>query len=149
MVGIDLAPLDVTDPGDAAWLRALVVPDQRRRHERLAAALEVVAEDPPDLVAGDALEGLPGVLEGFPGDAAVCVFSTLTLYQFDERERAELRRQLAEFGRDREVHWLSGDPTAETDHPTYRHVVLSADRTTERRLAEYQSYGEWLRWLAE
>ena len=148
-VGIDLEPLDVTDPDDAAWLRALVVPDHRRRHERLSAAIDRVAADPPALVAGDALEALPGVLEDLPGDAAVCVFSTLTLYQFEEEAVAALRRLLADAGRDREVHWLSGDPSAESDRPTLRHVAFRDGEATERRLAEYESYGRWIRWLAD
>lgn len=148
-VGIDLEPLDVTDPDDVTWLRALVVPDQRRRHERLSAAIDLVADDPPALVAGDALETLPGVLADLPAEAALCVFSTLTLYQFTGREVAALRRLLADVGTEREVHWLSGDPSATSDRPTLRHVAFRDGDASERRLVTYESSGECIRWVAD
>ena len=58
--GIDLNPLDVTDPADVAWLEALIWPEQSDRRERLRAAIAVVAADPPILVRGDLLDELAG-----------------------------------------------------------------------------------------
>ena len=60
---------DVTDPGDLAWLRALVWPGQveTERLQRLDAAAAVVAEDPPTLLTGDLLERLPDALGAGPG----------------------------------------------------------------------------------
>ena len=45
-------------------------------------AIDLAREDPPALVAGDALDVLPDVLADLPDEATPCVFSTLTLYQF-------------------------------------------------------------------
>ena len=45
-VGVDLAPVDASDPADARWLRACLWPDQPARQERLAAALAVAREHP-------------------------------------------------------------------------------------------------------
>lgn len=146
-VGVDLNPLDVTDPADARWLRALVIPDQPYRHERLAAAIDLVRDDPPDVVAGDAREVVRDLLIDAPEDGVLCVFSTHTLYQLSERELAELQRLLSEYSRRRPVHWLSNDPFAECDYPTYRYVLFSNGAAEETRLAEYESYGEWIRWL--
>lgn len=147
-VGVDLNPLDVTDEGDSRWLRSLVIPGQRRRHERLAAAIGVAYDDPPELVTGDALDVLPEVLRGVPADATCCVFSTHTLYQFEEADVRELRRLLGEFGRERPLHWVSGDPFADADAPTVRHVRFADGAAEETRLATYESYGAWIRWLA-
>jgi hypothetical protein len=148
-VGNDLNPLDVADPDDARWLRALVVPDQRRRHERLAAAIDLARETPPTIVAGDALDVLPDLLETVPEGAALCVFSTHTIYQLGEDGVAELRATLAEFGRERPLHWLSGDPESDLDHRAYRHIAFADGAAEETRLAEHTSYGEWIRWLAD
>lgn len=147
-VGNDLHPLDVTDEADAGWLRALVVPDQRVRHKRLAAAIDLVRNDPPELVIGDALDVVDDLVAAAPDDAALCLFSTFTLYQFEDDDIANLRRRLADLGRERPIHWLSGDPQAEGDHLTYRHVELIGGTPTETRLAESESYGAWIRWLA-
>lgn len=148
-VGNDLNPLDVTDLDDAHWLHALVIPDQEARHERLAAAIEVVRADPPELVEGDVLDVLPNLISEAPPSTALCIFSTLTLYQLSEDKIADLREQLTEWSWDRTIHWLSGDSDATSEPPTYRYVQLSRGTTTETRLAEYESYGEWIRWLAD
>ncbi|GAA3657878.1 DUF2332 domain-containing protein [Microbacterium marinilacus] len=52
--GIDLQPLDAADLADRAWLEGLVWPEEVERAARVAAALDLVAADPPLLVAGDA-----------------------------------------------------------------------------------------------
>lgn len=48
--GLDLNPLDVTDPEDRAWLEALIWPEHDHRRERLRAAAEIAAAEPPLLV---------------------------------------------------------------------------------------------------
>ncbi|MEP6814678.1 MAG: DUF2332 domain-containing protein [Marmoricola sp.] len=45
--GVDLHPLDVTDPDAAAWLSMLVWPRATRPASRLRAAIEVARADPP------------------------------------------------------------------------------------------------------
>ncbi len=57
--GVDLAPLDVTDPGDVRWLEALLPPDRPERRARLLAAIRAAHDDPPVVVEGDALAALP------------------------------------------------------------------------------------------
>ena len=61
--GVDLAPLDVTDPDDASWLEALLPPDRPERRARLRAAIETVRNDPPSVVEGDALAAMPDLVE--------------------------------------------------------------------------------------
>jgi hypothetical protein len=60
--GVDLAPVDVTDPDDVRWLEALLPPDRPERRARLRAAISAVRDDPPVVVAGDALAALPGLV---------------------------------------------------------------------------------------
>lgn len=147
--GIDLNPLDATDEADARWLRALIHPERTRRHRRLAAALEVAREHPPPLVEGDALDELPERLSAAPDRAALVVFSTHVLYQLEESAIADLRSLLAEHGAERPVHWLSLDPDEELDEPAYRSVTFAGGDAAESRLARFDPYGKWVRWLAE
>ncbi len=62
--GLDLNPLDVTDPADVAWLDALVWPEHAHRRARLRAAARVAAADPPLLVPGDLVDDLPALRLG-------------------------------------------------------------------------------------
>jgi len=148
-VGVDLNPMDPTDPDDARWLRALVLPGERDRHERLAAATDLVAADPPEVVAGDAVDRLLELLDRAPADATIVVYSTLVLYQFPDEAVAALHETLAEHSRERDgpVHWLSGDPAVEVTSPTYRHVRFEDGTATSERLARFAAYGSWIDWV--
>src|SRR5699024_11017169 len=48
--GIDLAPIDVTDPESCSWLETLIWPEQQERRQRLRDALDVAKEHPPRIV---------------------------------------------------------------------------------------------------
>lgn len=76
--GIDLAPVDPHDPIERRWLRALVWPENRGQAARLTAALELVADDPPDVVAGDATDGIAAVADRLAADAPLVVFHAAT-----------------------------------------------------------------------
>ncbi len=71
--GIDLNPLDARDDDDRAWLAGLVWPGEHGRRERIVAALDVAAADPPLLVAGDGAEMLPALAAEAPRDATLVV----------------------------------------------------------------------------
>ena len=58
-LGVDLHPVDATDPEERLWLKALVWPEHRDRFAELATALDAVAADPPNILQGDAIELLP------------------------------------------------------------------------------------------
>jgi hypothetical protein len=71
--GIDLQPRDARDPDDRAWLTGLVWPGETGRAERVAAALDIAATDPPRLVAGDAADLIDELAAEAPGDATLVV----------------------------------------------------------------------------
>lgn len=146
-VGIELNPLDVTDPADARWLRALVIPDQQARFGRLDSAIEMAKDDPPRLVEGNALAVLPEALRQSPPELDVCVYSTLVMYQLEESDIAALEEILAEQSQDRQIHWLSNDPITEETPPTYRYASFE-DGMESRQLATFKAHGEWIRWTA-
>lgn len=85
--GIDLQPLDARDPEDRAWLTGLAWPGEEGRRERITAALDIAAADPPLLVAGDGAESLPGLAARAPRDATLVVTTPGVLAHVPRRHR--------------------------------------------------------------
>ncbi|TPX05294.1 DUF2332 family protein, partial [Schumannella luteola] len=71
--GVDLDPVDATRDDGRRWLAASLPPDRPERLARLRAALAAVAPDPPLVVAGDALEAMPGAAADAPGGTTLVV----------------------------------------------------------------------------
>jgi hypothetical protein len=88
--GVDLAPLSLDDPDDVLWLEALLPPDRPERLERLRAASARLADDPPEVVAGDALETLPALLADAPSGATLVVVALGTLVYMPPAARADV-----------------------------------------------------------
>ncbi len=107
--GIDLNPLDVRDPGNVAWLEALVWPEHTDRIETLRTAARLVAADPPHLVAGDLLVGLADLVAVAPAEATVVVQNSAVLYYLTAPELAEFAATMSELRRLRGVVWLSNE----------------------------------------
>lgn len=107
--GIDLNPLDVGDPGDVAWLEALVWPEQEFRRARLQQAVAIARQDPPHLVAGDLNERLLELATQAPDDAALVVFHSAVMGYLTAAGRTEFRRTMQHLAASRGVHWLSNE----------------------------------------
>jgi hypothetical protein len=145
-VGLDLNPIDVRDPDAALWLRALVWPDEVGRAELLQQAVQVAQQDPPRLLAGDALDILPEVLATVPPDQAVCVFHTHTINQFAPEARAHLSTLLATHAFRRKLYRVAIEWLGDT-HPRLELIAYEDGVKTEHLLAYCGSHGEWLEWL--
>ncbi|RZU50992.1 uncharacterized protein DUF2332 [Krasilnikovia cinnamomea] len=101
--GLDLNPLDVTDPADLAWLDALIWPEHDHRRARLRAAAAVVAADPPQLRRGDLVDDLRALAAEAPTDATLVVFHTAVLYLVPPAGRAAFTAVV----RTLPGHWIS------------------------------------------
>ncbi|MCT2086758.1 DUF2332 domain-containing protein [Microbacterium enclense] len=88
--GIDLHPLDARDDRDRAWLTGLVWPGEEGRRERISAALDIAADDPPLLVAGDGAAALPDLVARAPRDATVVVTTPGVLAHVPRRHRGDI-----------------------------------------------------------
>ena len=84
--GLDLNPLDVSNPADLAWLDALIWPEHAHRRARLRAAAALAAAEPPRLVRGDLVNDLPALAARAPAGATLVVFHTSVLYQVPRRD---------------------------------------------------------------
>lgn len=103
--GLDLNPLDVTDPADVAWLEALIWPEHAHRRARLLAAAAVAAAEPPLLVRGDLVDDLPALAAKAPADATLVVFHTSVLYQVS----APQREAFTALVRGLPGHWIASE----------------------------------------
>src|SRR5437762_10799204 len=101
--GIDLNPLDVTDPEDVRWLETLVWPGEGDRLDRLRAAVAIARHDPPRLYRGDLNERLAEVAEQAPGEATLVVFHTAVLGYLDELGRIAFVEQVCRLP----GHWIA------------------------------------------
>lgn len=146
--GIDLAPLNAADPDDRAFLTALVWPGEEGRAARIEAALDVVAADPPQLVAGDATDPrvLGALAAAAPREATLVITTPGVLPHISREGRQRLIAAIAELpGR-----WISIDPPGwhapqHPASPTWEGFVLSVDGMPR---AEVDPLGASVRWRA-
>jgi hypothetical protein len=107
--GIELAPVDLTDPAARAWLVACTPPEASAL-SRLTAAIEVARQHPARIVAGDAVDALPALLDDMPPGLPVVVTDAYLAVFLPPSARARLFSVLSEGSRARPVTWLSLDP---------------------------------------
>lgn len=148
--GLDTDPLDSRDAADRAFLTALVWPGEEGRAERIEAALDIAAADPPRIVAGDASE--PDVLRALAAEApagATLVITTPGV--LPHIPRAGRERLLATL-RELPALWISIDPPGlhdewrtPVDPDTWGGFVLGVDG---RPLAAVDPLGASVEWRA-
>lgn len=97
--GVDMRPLDVTDPETRRRLSTYVWADQRERLERLNLALDLAAADPPGVDQGDAADWLTQHLSVEP-EAGVCrvVLHTIAFQYFPRETQATIRAWMERVG---------------------------------------------------
>lgn len=146
--GIDLEPLDAAEPHDRRFLTTLVWPGEPGRAERITAALDIAASDPPLLLRGDATD--PDVLRDAasraPRDATLVVTTPGVLPHIPRAGRERLIATLL----DLDAVWISIDPpgllgeVSGVDPATWDGFVLSRDGNP---LATVDPLGARVDWL--
>ncbi|KAA9107504.1 DUF2332 domain-containing protein [Microbacterium rhizomatis] len=111
--GIDLAPLNATDPDDRRFLTTLVWPGETGRADRVRAALDVVAHeilvgDPPAVITGDATDPdlLARVAAMAPREATLVVTTPGVLPHIPR----EGRERLIDVVQNMDAEWITIDP---------------------------------------
>lgn len=146
--GLDLNPLDVTDPRDLRWLEALIWPEHQHRRDRLREAAAIVAADPPTLVRGDLVDDLPSLVTRAPPEATLVLFHTSVLYQVPASRRVVFARVAGQLP----GHWVAVEaPTVlgysglpPPPDPAF-YNLLALDGTP---LAWTRGHGEAMTWFA-
>jgi hypothetical protein len=144
-IGLELNPVDLSDPDQRDWLRALVWPDQVARFGQLEKALAIAADAKPNIRAGDALALLPDVLAELPENGTVCVYHTFVVYQFTEDMRQALDDLFIAVSLRRPVFRLSVEGTYSGDAPMLLYAYRDGVKE-KRTLAMCSAHGSWLEW---
>lgn len=158
--GIDLNPLDIADPEDRRWLRALVWPDHRERTGLLDSALTAAlrnatswddtGKDGPGsyrLHAGDAAALLDSVVSGAPRDAHLVIYHSAVLAHMPDDERDRFTAAVLQVSRQRPVSWVQAEPRQDRDPRRLRLTECHDGRVaSDVALGSYQPHGHWLQW---
>ncbi len=148
--GIDLAPIDPRDPSDRRWLRALVWPGNERDWDLLEETLDLIASDPPTVIAGDAIEVLGDTRQADTGSGPVVVFHAATRAHVPNDRREAFDAAIRDLGNDRRLFRLSLESPSRPMKElagSPGHLLELADidggRVETRPLAVFAGHGEW------
>jgi len=151
--GVDLNPLDVTDPEAMRWLETLVWPEEEDRRERLRHAVAVAVADPPRLVRGDLVDELPALVEEASAHGTVIVFHSAVAAYLPLEARARFQELMLGLVADGACHWISNeapnvlpDVTGTGPEGARRapHFVLGVDG---QMVARTHGHGQYVQWL--
>lgn len=150
--GLELNKVDLASEEDRRWLVALVWPGNAARIARQKAALEIAADHPPPVIAGDALATLgPRLSEASPAHARV-VDHTLVVYQWSQEMKDMLDAILREASMRAPVYRLHQDTVLPEDalSPRTPLRLWTYDRGERRdeELADAHHHGNWIEWKA-
>ncbi len=152
VLGVDLNPVDATDPDARQWLEALVWPENHAQRELLGRALTLVAADPPPIRAGDAVDVLPQVAAELPVGQARLVFHTATRLHVPQERRAAFDAAIEAVGETGPLWWLSAEHRPDPDprpHPARNGaaLLLRDPAGTKRTLAVVDGHLRWVETL--
>ena len=103
--GLDLNPLDLTNPDDTAWLETLIWPEQHERRARIRAAMEIVRANPPRIVRGDAIDDLPALVSEAPAGIPLVIVSSAAIVYLMPEPRA----RFIDYVRSLDATWISNE----------------------------------------
>lgn len=146
--GVDLNPLDPSEPDTLAWLDALIWPEHEQRRRRLGAAARIAAADPVPIVAGDLVEQIVGLVDSAPGGTTVVVFHTAVLVYLEPERRQQFAAQMMD---DPRVTWVSNEGagvlpeiTSQVEAPSVDGMILAVNG---RAVAQTRPHGDGYRML--
>lgn len=147
--GIDLNPVDVSDPAARDWLEALVWPENGDQRALLSAALDVAAQDPPTIHRGDVIDLMPSVTSELPADAPRVVFHSATRIHVPSDRRAAFDAAIMSAGDTGPLWHLSidGVPDPQPDDPTRIGGCLELQRsdTITETIAIVDGHLRWVK----
>lgn len=149
--GVDIAPVDVTDPAQAARLAAYVWVDAAERQARLDTAIAMVREAPVDLVAGDAADWVEARLDEpqAPGTCRVLMHSVVWQY-LPAAGRERIRTAMAAAGTRataaRPLAWVMMEPNRDLHRHEVRVQCWPGD-TPMQLVALTHAHGAWVEGL--
>src|SRR5262249_49619999 len=98
--GLELNPINIADPAEQLWQRALIFPERLDRMGWLVPALEMARRFPPDIMAGSAGSDIPRALHDYDRSLPLVVTHTAVLYQVPLEVQVDYEAALAAAARE-------------------------------------------------
>jgi hypothetical protein len=153
--GVDLNPLDLGDPAQRNRLLAYIWPDQPQRLERMARAIAITTENPPEIVKDDAAAFVES--RAVPRDGvATTVFHSIAFQYFPANTRRRIHTSMEQAAAvataAAPLAWLrfemepGEDSSNSTEPPTLRLTLWPGGE--DRLLARAHPHGKLVQWFA-
>lgn len=148
--GVDIAPIDVTDPKAAERLMAYIWVDAPERTARVAAAIAMIGERPIDMVQGDAADWVEARLAEpqASGTCRVLMHSVVWPY-LDEARRDRIIVALEAAGAratpDTPLAWVRME--WDSGHTPHRIRLKIWPGGGDAKLGNSHPHGAWVEWL--
>lgn len=148
--GCDVAPVDLTDPGQALRLRAYIWPELTERFARMDAAIAAAHADAPRITKCNAGDFVTDVLARPSQSGVTRVIMHSVVWQYiPAEERAAITEAIEAAGtsttEDRPLAWVK----LEANRDTHRHELTVRwwpDGPETARLATAHPHGSWVEW---
>jgi len=148
-IGIDINPIDVGNPDQVRWIRALIWPEHSDRAALFERAIAIARRDPPHIVAGNAADVLLSTAETVPDETALCIFHSYTLNQCPEHIHEQIVSNIEEIAKSRDVFRISLEWYGGQKQPQLELYSYTANHTGHELLAYCESHGRTLEWLSD
>ena len=150
--GVDVQPIDATDPAAARRLRAYVWADNPERLDRLTGAIAMQRAEPVRLESGDAADWLDARLAEPQAEGITRVLMHSVVWQYLGAERqaritAAMEAAGAQATRDRPLAWVRFEPDRGLDPRQEIWVRSWPDGGAFVKLAHSQAHGAWVEML--
>jgi hypothetical protein len=154
-VGIDPHPLSLESEDDRCWLKSCLWPEERRRHERFDAIVEVEPSWPKrKILIGRVLERLDDAFAMCERDSLTIVFNTWVAFYFTPDERIDYFSEMERRCATHNVAWISVESTLvklpgvdvdeEAHHRGASQIVVTRPGSTPSRWGWCHAHGRWL-----
>jgi hypothetical protein len=150
-LGVDLSPLDVTDPDTGRWLTDLVWAGDPEREARLRAAIHLASIDPPSVESGDLLNETARLAAPAPADATLVIFHSAVMPYLLPEDRTRFIEIVSALS----AVWISFEGQGvvpeidarlmEEEESEHGAFIFARDGEP---VAFASPHGRWVRWLA-
>jgi hypothetical protein len=148
-IGVDLSPIDLTTDQGAHLLKSFVWVGQDDRLARLDRAIDALRANPPELVAADLADVLPGLLANRKPDALTLVWQTAVLGYLPEDRRNLVFATLAAAGAEGPLAFVSTSSANDGAHLYYGLTIRIWPSGEEVQVAHADWHGAWIDWLPD
>ena len=147
--GLDLNRIDLANPSDIRWQRALIWPEHSDRVKAMDEALAHAKTAPVEIEEGDATREIEEHIGRLPSDAARVLFATHVFYQIPREGRHLILDGIASASREQSVDLIRMESSGEGDSRVEWFSFEGGERVGHTVLARSDSHGRWIEWGAQ